>query len=195
MELFEQIKQAKIEIEGYTLGHSSAVREMYYEKFLGPKGLVKNLFGQMKHLPSEERKNAGQSLNEFRQFVEEKYEPYKKIVIEKKEEKPKIIIPAPKETIQKVHTKAESIKEDPSRRDPAYSPGDSIWSMINSKAANGEISSITTEQTRSSFTISYGCYFSRKELGIEVDGMPDRMRIERKEDKLFPTKEKLLETL
>ena len=37
------------------------------------KGLVKTIMGEMKNVPNEKKKEAGQLLNEFKQFTEAKY--------------------------------------------------------------------------------------------------------------------------
>lgn len=51
--------------------------EAFRIKYLGTKGLVKELMGSMKQIPNEEKKAAGQHLNEFKQTVEAKYESLK----------------------------------------------------------------------------------------------------------------------
>ena len=50
--------------------------ENYRIRFLGTKGIVKQLFGEMKHVPSDQRKEAGQVLNAFKQLAEEKYDSF-----------------------------------------------------------------------------------------------------------------------
>lgn len=51
--------------------------EAFRIKYLGTKGVVKALMGEMKTVPAEKRKEAGQLLNEFKSFAEEKYESLK----------------------------------------------------------------------------------------------------------------------
>ena len=48
--------------------------ETFRIKWLGTKGLVKALMGEMKNVPAEQKKEAGQLLNEFKQFAEKHYE-------------------------------------------------------------------------------------------------------------------------
>lgn len=74
--LLEQIEHYKKEIaEMITNGNESL--EAYRIKFLGTKGIVKNLMGEMKNVAVEKKKEFGQILNEFKQFAEAKYETWK----------------------------------------------------------------------------------------------------------------------
>jgi len=56
---------------------NAAELENYRIRFLGTKGLVKQLSGEMKSVPPEQRKDAGQQLNAFKQLAEAKYESLK----------------------------------------------------------------------------------------------------------------------
>jgi phenylalanyl-tRNA synthetase alpha chain len=47
--------------------------ENFRIKYLGTKGLVKTIMGEMKNVAAENKKEAGQLLNEFKVFVEEKF--------------------------------------------------------------------------------------------------------------------------
>jgi phenylalanyl-tRNA synthetase alpha chain len=47
--------------------------EQFRIKYLGTKGLVKTIMGEMKNVAAENKKDAGQLLNEFKIFVEEKF--------------------------------------------------------------------------------------------------------------------------
>jgi phenylalanyl-tRNA synthetase alpha chain len=51
--------------------------EAYRIKFLGTKGIIKNLFAEIKNVSPERKKEFGQILNEFKQFAESKYEVWK----------------------------------------------------------------------------------------------------------------------
>ena len=55
----------------------AAELENYRIRFLGTKGIVKQMFGEMKNVPAEQRKEAGQVLNAFKQLAEDKYESFK----------------------------------------------------------------------------------------------------------------------
>ena len=50
--------------------------EAYRIRFLGTKGIVKDVFGGMKDVPVEQKKDAGQVLNAFKQFAEAHYESF-----------------------------------------------------------------------------------------------------------------------
>lgn len=47
--------------------------EVFRIKYLGTKGLLKGVMGEMKNVPNDQKKAAGQLLNEFKVFVEEHY--------------------------------------------------------------------------------------------------------------------------
>lgn len=51
--------------------------ETFRIRYLGTKGLVKALMGEMKNVAAENKKEAGQLLNEFKLFAEGKYEEIK----------------------------------------------------------------------------------------------------------------------
>lgn len=53
--------------------------ENYRIRFLGTKGIVKQLSGEMKAVPPESRKEAGMLLNAFKQLAEGKYESFKEL--------------------------------------------------------------------------------------------------------------------
>lgn len=54
----------------------AAELEAYRIKFLGTKGIVKDVFGGMKDVPGPQKKEAGQVLNAFKQFAEAHYESF-----------------------------------------------------------------------------------------------------------------------
>jgi phenylalanyl-tRNA synthetase alpha chain len=76
----EQILQ---QIEGYkkevadVLANGPKTAEEFRIKWLGTKGLVKNLMAAMKSVPLERKKEFGQVMNEFKLYVEGKYESLK----------------------------------------------------------------------------------------------------------------------
>lgn len=74
--LQDQIKQYEQEIAA-TVPANAAELEAYRIKFLGTKGIVKEIFGEMKNVPKEQKKDAGQLLNSFKQAAEAKFEEYK----------------------------------------------------------------------------------------------------------------------
>ncbi len=72
-ELLQQIEQHKADIAAYE-PDSADTAEAFRIKYLGTKGIVKAIMGEMKNVPNEQKKNFGQLLNEFKKFTEEKYE-------------------------------------------------------------------------------------------------------------------------
>ncbi|HET9057236.1 MAG TPA: phenylalanine--tRNA ligase subunit alpha [Chitinophagaceae bacterium] len=74
--VLEQIQSYKKEIEALTIKNIKELEE-YRIKFLGTKGLVKNLMGEMKNIANEKKKEFGQILNEFKQYTEGKYEAWR----------------------------------------------------------------------------------------------------------------------
>jgi len=51
--------------------------EKFRIQYLGTKGLLKDLFGELKSVPNEEKKEVGQLLNGLRTIAEEKYNTFK----------------------------------------------------------------------------------------------------------------------
>jgi phenylalanyl-tRNA synthetase alpha chain len=74
--ILKQIESYRREISAYKIS-SAAEADEYRIKFLGTKGIVKSLFGEMRNVPAERKKEFGQVLNDFKQFAEEKYETAK----------------------------------------------------------------------------------------------------------------------
>jgi phenylalanyl-tRNA synthetase alpha chain len=72
-QLLQQIDLYKKEIETFNASDAKAVEE-FRIKWLGTKGLVKTIMGEMKNVPNERKKEAGQILNEFKVFVETKFD-------------------------------------------------------------------------------------------------------------------------
>ncbi|MES1219960.1 MAG: phenylalanine--tRNA ligase subunit alpha [Bacteroidota bacterium] len=75
-QLLSQIEEYKKEIEAFQPANEQDV-ENFRIKFLGTKGIVKAIMGEMKNVPNERKKEAGQLLNEFKQFSEAKFEELK----------------------------------------------------------------------------------------------------------------------
>lgn len=71
--LLQQIETHKTAIQSYTTKDAATV-EQFRITYLGTKGMVKQLLTSLKDIPTEQKKEMGQLLNAFKQFVEEKYE-------------------------------------------------------------------------------------------------------------------------
>ncbi|MBC7830255.1 MAG: phenylalanine--tRNA ligase subunit alpha [Chitinophagaceae bacterium] len=74
--LLEQIQNYKREMENLTPNGAESL-EAFRIRFLGTKGIVKNLFTEMKNVPADKKKEFGQVLNDFKQLAETMYENWK----------------------------------------------------------------------------------------------------------------------
>lgn len=72
-ELLQKIEQYKNEIKE-AIAETKEEVEAFRIKYLGTKGLVKSIMGEMKNVAADKKREAGQLLNEFKVFVEEKFE-------------------------------------------------------------------------------------------------------------------------
>jgi phenylalanyl-tRNA synthetase alpha chain len=75
-QLVQQIEAYKQEIEGLPVTDAKSLED-YRVKFLGTKGIVKAMMGEMKNVPNDQKKAFGQVMNEFKQFAEAKYGQWK----------------------------------------------------------------------------------------------------------------------
>jgi phenylalanyl-tRNA synthetase alpha chain len=66
------IEKYKQEIEAEKISTADEA-ESFRIKYLGTKGLVKTIMGEMRNVTAENKKEAGQLLNEFKVFVEDKF--------------------------------------------------------------------------------------------------------------------------
>lgn len=75
-QLLKEIEKHKKEIDAVSAKDAKAAEE-FRIKYLGTKGIVKAIMGEMKNISPEQKKEAGLVLNEFKSFVESKYEELK----------------------------------------------------------------------------------------------------------------------
>jgi phenylalanyl-tRNA synthetase alpha chain len=75
--LLQRIDSYKEEIKNF-VAQKSEEAENFRIKYLGSKGLVKDVMGEMKNVAADKRKEFGLLLNEFKLFTEAKYEELKK---------------------------------------------------------------------------------------------------------------------
>ena len=75
-ELLQQIQSYRNEIQATKISNAQELED-YRIKYLGTKGIVKNLFGEMKSVPAEKKKEFGLVLNDFKLLAETKYETAK----------------------------------------------------------------------------------------------------------------------
>jgi phenylalanyl-tRNA synthetase alpha chain len=75
-QILQQIETYTKEIENHSISGTQHLEE-YRIRFLGTKGIVKNLFGEMRNVLPENKKEFGLVLNQFKQLAEARYETLK----------------------------------------------------------------------------------------------------------------------
>ncbi len=75
-QLLKRIEDHKKEISAFTATDLKQAEE-FRIRYLGTKGIVKAIMGELKNVAPDRKKEAGQLLNEFRQFTEARYEELK----------------------------------------------------------------------------------------------------------------------
>ncbi len=75
-QILDKVEQLKKEIEETQVVNAEQL-EKFRIRFLGTKGLVKELMGEMKNVSKEMKKDFGAKLNEFKVFAEDRYEVFK----------------------------------------------------------------------------------------------------------------------
>jgi phenylalanyl-tRNA synthetase alpha chain len=75
----EKVEQLQAEIESFQI-HSAEALEKFRIAYLGSKGAIKALFSDLKSVPNEEKREAGQLVNGLRQFAQQKWESGKEAV-------------------------------------------------------------------------------------------------------------------
>lgn len=75
-ELTQQIEDIKQEISSFTAADGD-VAEAFRIRFLGTKGVIKALMGEMKNVPADQKKDFGQLMNSLKTIAEEKWESLK----------------------------------------------------------------------------------------------------------------------
>src|SRR5690606_20318965 len=61
--------------------------EAFRIRYLGTKGIVKEVFALMKSVPAEEKKAAGQKLNAFKKAAEQRYASFQGLATPKNQQK------------------------------------------------------------------------------------------------------------
>ena len=75
-ELLQQVGALKDQVTGFAETEGD-VAEIFRIRFLGTKGAIKNLMGEMKNVPADQKKEFGQLMNELKTVAEEKWESLK----------------------------------------------------------------------------------------------------------------------
>lgn len=74
--MLEQIAQYTTEVNNFNPANAAEL-ETFRIRFLGTKGLIKDLFDLFKTVGAEEKRSLGKGLNEFKQLAEAKYQSIK----------------------------------------------------------------------------------------------------------------------
>lgn len=77
-EILDKVEQLRKEIQDVAVSNAEDL-EKFRIRFLGSKGLVKELMGEMRNVSSDLKKEFGARLNEFKVFAESKYEELKSL--------------------------------------------------------------------------------------------------------------------
>jgi phenylalanyl-tRNA synthetase alpha chain len=75
-QLLQQIEEYKKEITGATASNAEEL-ETFRTRYLGTKGIIKAMMGEMKNIPGDQRKEFGQVMNGLKILTEEKFETLK----------------------------------------------------------------------------------------------------------------------
>lgn len=76
--LIQRIEECKKELQSSAARDANEL-EAFRIKWLGTKGIVKEIMGEMKSVPADKKKEFGQLLNDFKQFAESRYEELKSV--------------------------------------------------------------------------------------------------------------------
>lgn len=74
--MLEKINTYQEKIAATQIADSNQLEQFRIE-FLGSKGILKDLYGELKNVPNENKKEVGQHINALRQLAEETYQIYK----------------------------------------------------------------------------------------------------------------------
>jgi len=77
-DLLEKINNYKTEISDF-IAEKANDMEAFRIKYLGTKGLVKEVMGEMKNVTADKKREFGQIMNEFKLFAEAKYDALKAV--------------------------------------------------------------------------------------------------------------------
>ncbi len=78
--LHDQITQYTEEINTFSTSDAGAL-EQFRIKFLGTKGIIKDIFDEFKAVSPEEKRTLGKVLNQFKQLAESKYQSLNEIIV------------------------------------------------------------------------------------------------------------------
>jgi phenylalanyl-tRNA synthetase alpha chain len=71
-DIFKTLEDLQVEINAYPINDEASL-ESFRIKFLGTKNILKDLFGEIKNVPNERKKEFGQVINAVKASAEEKF--------------------------------------------------------------------------------------------------------------------------
>ena len=92
----EKIVQIRKKIKAESINNKEAL-EAFRIQYLGTKGVMKELFGDLKAVANEHKKEAGQLLNSLRMDLEEIYQKHKENLEDSKSNEERIDLTRPSE--------------------------------------------------------------------------------------------------
>ena len=92
--IFENLDRVLSEVNAYEINTKEDL-ENFRLRFLGTKNILKDLFGEIKNIENERKKEFGQKINEIKQLAEEKFSTAVENLSNKGEEKPDFDLTAP----------------------------------------------------------------------------------------------------
>ncbi len=84
-EIFEKVERIKEEIAAAEPQNEEEL-EQFRIRFVGSKNIVKGLFGEIRNVPNERKKEFGQLVNNVKETAENKYQQFKQLVEAQREE-------------------------------------------------------------------------------------------------------------
>lgn len=94
----EKIEAVRSDIANRSISNAAEL-ESYRIEFLGSKGKMKELFGELKNVPNEQKKEVGQLLNELRQLAQSKFDELKEKLEEGSENEDRLDLSRPEEFV------------------------------------------------------------------------------------------------
>lgn len=95
----EKVEELKAQIEQFTIDSAEAM-EKFRIAFLGSKGAIKNLFAELKSVPNDQKREAGQLVNGLRQLAQDKFDAQKDTLDSAQEQGSSIDVTRPGDAIE-----------------------------------------------------------------------------------------------
>lgn len=83
MDVFEKIKELLELIDSAQINDETSL-ESFRQQYIGSKNVIKDLFGEIKNVPNERKKEFGQAVNDLKNKAEDKFEAAKTLIEESK---------------------------------------------------------------------------------------------------------------